>query len=73
MIRKAIEIYYDDECGEVFEIKTAKFFAKENVLLRLDVLQDAIEEIQSCYDQCIQDEYPQYLESIQKNVSRGDV
>jgi hypothetical protein len=68
MIRRAIEIYYDDETGEVVEVRETKQFQRETSLCRLDVLGDAIEELQGCYEDCGADEVTPHFERLAKMV-----
>ena len=46
----AFTIYIDELTGEIEEVKTTKRFSEEGALYRMDVIQDAIEALDSIYE-----------------------
>ena len=50
MARKiALQVYFDDETGEVDEIGSTKRFEDEGPLFRMDVIKDAITILEDIY------------------------
>lgn len=53
-IKRAVIITYHDDSGEIATIELTKRFEGENNLMKADVLQDAIEELQHIYDESLE-------------------
>ena len=49
-MRKAFTVYYDDDAGEVEEIRFEKRFLESDSLLRADILKDALYMLGEEYD-----------------------
>ena len=49
-IKTGIEITYDDDTGEVYEVKLSEELANEKPLFKADVLQDALDGIAEVYE-----------------------
>jgi len=54
MKRLMLKIYFDDDSGELWEVKESESFAREDLMLRTDVLRDALHYIADMYNDAVE-------------------
>jgi len=54
MDRLMLRMYFDDDSGELGQVKESEAFAKEDLLLRTDVLRDALYHIADMYNDVVE-------------------
>ena len=54
MDRLMLRMYFDDDSGELGQVKESEAFAKEDLLLRTDVLRDALFHIADMYNDAVE-------------------
>ena len=54
MKRLMLKIYFDDDSGELWEVKESEAFEREDLMLRTDVLRDAMHYIVDMYNDAVE-------------------
>ena len=54
MGRLMLRMYFDDDSGELGQVKESEAFAREDLLLRTDVLRDALYHIADMYNDVVE-------------------
>src|SRR5512139_2856828 len=54
MERLMLRLYFDDDSGELGQVKESEAFAREDLLLRTDVLRDALYHIADMYNDAVE-------------------
>ncbi len=54
MARLMLRMYFDDDSGELEQVKESEAFAREDLLLRTDVLRDALFHIADMYNDAVE-------------------
>ncbi len=54
MDRLMLRMYFDDDSGELGQVKESEAFAREDLLLRTDVLRDALFHVADMYNDAVE-------------------
>lgn len=53
-MKNCMTVYYDEEDGELAQVKVSKSFEAEHALMRADVLKDILEQLTDMYNSSLE-------------------